>query len=185
MVCLQDVNCLCLFALLLQCLILIPYLAKVSVYPQTTRDIAYRLLDLVTHAVPITLPTVMVLVVAVAGKRLGQAGIMLMFPEALKRGAAVDVVCFDKTGTLTQSAVSSPSPLRLQLMPSCVLPRKSLCCMAPPVFATIDASIIGSLVFLNESLGRVKLKLCILPQPWDWDPSLPLCLSNHHLLPFI
>lgn len=108
MVCLQDITCLCLFALLLQCLILIPYLAKVSVHPQSTRDIIYKVLDLVTYAVPIILPTVMLLVVAVAGMRLGTAGIMLMFPEAFKCGAAVDVVCFDKTGTLTQSAVSSP-----------------------------------------------------------------------------
>ena len=106
MVCLQDIICLCLFALLLQCLILIPYLAKVSSYPQTRRDTTYRLLDLLTYAAPIALPTVMLLLVAVAAKRLGQAGLMLMFPEALKHGAAVDVVCFDKTGTLTQSAVS-------------------------------------------------------------------------------
>ena len=106
MLCSQDISCLCLFSLLLQCLILVPYLIKVSVYPQTTRDIAYKLLDLLTHAVPIHLLTVMLLVVAVAGKRLGKAGIMLMYPEALKHGAAVDVVCFDKTGTLTQSAVS-------------------------------------------------------------------------------
>ena len=107
MVCLQDITCLCLFALLLQCLILIPYLAKVLVFPQTTRDIAYRLLDLLTYSMPISLPTVMLLVAAVAGKRLSMAGIELMFPEVLKHGAAVDVVCFDKTGTLTQSAVSS------------------------------------------------------------------------------
>ena len=106
MIYLQDITCLCLFALLLQCFILIPYLAKVSVYPQTTRDITYRLLDFVTYAVPITLPTVMLLLVAVGGKRLGKAGIMLTLPEALKHGAAVDVVCFDKTGTLTHSAVS-------------------------------------------------------------------------------
>ena len=65
-------------------------------------------MDLVTYAAPIMLPTVMLLLVAVAGMRLGSAGIMLMFPEAFKCGAAVDVVCFDKTGTLTQSAVSYP-----------------------------------------------------------------------------
>ena len=75
-------------------------------YPQSTADIIHRLLDLVTYAVPISLPTVMLLVLAVAGKRLGNAGIMLIFSEALKHGAAVDVVCFDKTGTLTHSAVS-------------------------------------------------------------------------------
>lgn len=108
MVCSQDITCLCLFALLLQCLILIPYLAKVSVHPQSTMDIMHRMMDLVTYAAPIILPTVMLLVVAVAGMRLGTAGIMLMFPEAFKCGAAVDVVCFDKTGTLTQSAVSYP-----------------------------------------------------------------------------
>lgn len=102
----QDVTCLCLFALLMQCFILIPYLVKTPVYPQTARDIIHRLLDLVTYAVPVSLPTVLLLAVAVAGGRLGKAGIMLMFPEAVKQGAAVDVVCFDKTGTLTQSAVS-------------------------------------------------------------------------------
>lgn len=104
---LQDITCLCLFALLLQCFILIPYLVKTPVYPQTAKNVMDRVLDLVTYAVPVSLPTVLLLVVAVAGGRLGKAGIMLMFPEAVKQGAAVDVVCFDKTGTLTQSAVSA------------------------------------------------------------------------------
>ena len=104
---LQDITCLYLFALLLQCFILIPYLVKTPVYPQTAKNVTDRMLDLVTYAVPVSLPTVLLLVVAVAGGRLGKAGIMLMAPEAVKQGAAVDVVCFDKTGTLTQSAVGS------------------------------------------------------------------------------
>ena len=115
-----------LFSLVMHCFILIPYFIKAPVFTQTTRGIVYRLLDTVTNAAPVMLPTLMLLVVAVTGRRLLEKGMLLIFPEALKRGAAVDMVCFDKTGTLTESAVSLvarilPSVQAMLSVP-CVLP---------------------------------------------------------------
>ena len=63
-------------------------------------------MDLIIFAFPPGLPAVMLVIGAVARGRLLRDGLLLKFPEILKLGAAVDVVCFDKTGTLTSSAVS-------------------------------------------------------------------------------
>ena len=103
----QDVVMLYAFALLLQLLLLIPYLLKAHERSQTPWDVGMRLLDTLTYAAPPGLPSVMLLVGVVARWRLKRSGILLMFPEVLKRGAAIDCVCFDKTGTLTHSTVSS------------------------------------------------------------------------------
>jgi P-type E1-E2 ATPase len=107
---LQDVIRLYLFALVLQFFILIPYIVKAPQRHQTAKDVILYLLDTVTYAAPPGLPTVLLLVGIIAGGRLKRDGLLLMFPEILKRGAAVDVVCFDKTGTLTQSTVSDAYP---------------------------------------------------------------------------
>lgn len=102
---LQDVGYLYLFALAMQCLIMLPYMIKVREHKQTIHEVIWRLLDLVTFFAPAGLPTVLFVVGAVARTRLNRVGLLLMFPEILKRGATLDVVCFDKTGTLTHSAV--------------------------------------------------------------------------------
>ena len=103
---LQDALRLYLFAFVLQLLILIPYMIKAPHHHQTAKDVILRLLDTVSLAAPPGLPVLMLIVGLVARSRLKKDGLLLMFPEVLKRGAAVDVVCFDKTGTLTDSAVS-------------------------------------------------------------------------------
>lgn len=103
---LQDVGYLYLFALALQCLIMLPYMIKAREHKQTVQEVIWRLLDLVTFFAPAGLPTVLFVVGAVARTRLNRVGLLLMFPAILKRGATLDVVCFDKTGTLTHSAVS-------------------------------------------------------------------------------
>lgn len=108
--CLQDLARLYLFALVLQCLILIPYLIRVAQHEhkQSTRDIVGRLLDAaLLYAFPPGSPTVMLVVGGVARSRLMNIGLLLKSPEILKQVADVDVICFDKTGTLTHSAVSS------------------------------------------------------------------------------
>ena len=102
----QDIGYLYLFALVLQCVILIPYVVKAPEHKPSAADVIYRLLDLVTFAAPPGLPLVLLLLGAICRSRLKKKGLLLLFPEVVKRGAAVDVVCFDKTGTLTNSAVS-------------------------------------------------------------------------------
>ncbi len=104
--CWQDIGRLYLFALVIQCFILIPYMIKAPEHKQTTAQVAWRLVDLVTFAAPPGLPLVLLVLGIVACSRLKKLGMVLLFPEIVKRGAAVDVLCVDKTGTLTDSAVS-------------------------------------------------------------------------------
>ncbi|DBA94899.1 TPA: hypothetical protein ACH3X1_002432 [Trebouxia sp. C0004] len=98
-----DIARLYLFALVLQCFIFIPYIIKAPRHGQDAKQVLWQLLDLVIYAAPPGLPLLLMLIGAVARSILLKDGLMLLFPEIIKRGAAVDVVCFDKTGTLTDS----------------------------------------------------------------------------------
>ena len=84
---------------------MIPYMLKASQHKQTTTQVVFRLLDLITFVAPPGLPLLILLLAAVATSRLKQHGLVLLHPEVVKQGAAVDVICFDKTGTLTTSTV--------------------------------------------------------------------------------
>lgn len=61
---------------------------------------------MIVFAAPPGLPLVLLLIGVAARSFLKRDGLLLLFPEIIKRGAAVDIVCFDKTGTLTDSTVS-------------------------------------------------------------------------------
>lgn len=102
----QDVVRLYTFALALQLLTLIPYALKAHEHSPSARAVVLRVLDTLSYSAPPGLPSILLLCGIVARWRLKRQGILLMFPEVLKRGAATDVVCFDKTGTLTHSTVS-------------------------------------------------------------------------------
>ena len=104
----QDVVRLYCFALMIQLLLLVPYLLKAHERSQSAHEVILKLCDTLTFAAPPGLPSLLMLVGFVARRRSKKDGLQLMFPEILKRGAACDVVCFDKTGTLTHSAVSAP-----------------------------------------------------------------------------
>ncbi|KAL3153346.1 hypothetical protein ABBQ38_011686 [Trebouxia sp. C0009 RCD-2024] len=99
----QDILHLYLFALVLQCLIFIPYMIKASQHAQTAKQVFYRLMDVLIFAVPPGLPLVLMLVGAVAQSVLLKAGVLLLRPEIVRPGAVIDMVCFDKTGTLTSN----------------------------------------------------------------------------------
>lgn len=66
-------------------------------------------------AAPPGLPLVLMLVGAVAQSVLVKDGVLLLRPETIRPGAAVDMVCFDKTGTLTSSMVSGTLSMWLLL----------------------------------------------------------------------
>ncbi|DBA94075.1 TPA: hypothetical protein ACH3X1_001723 [Trebouxia sp. C0004] len=100
---LADVFHLYAFALVLQILIHIPYFAKAATFQQTPHDVLRKIIDMILYAVPVGVPTVMLLIGRIAYQRLAKERIALTFPESLKVGALADVVCFDKTGTLTHS----------------------------------------------------------------------------------
>ena len=102
---LQDITRLGLFALGLQCLLLIPYIVMARVHKPDAQHIWWRVLDLVIYALPPGLPLVVLTMGSVARKRLKDIGLMLINPSILKLGAPIDIVCFDKTGALTASTV--------------------------------------------------------------------------------
>lgn len=109
---LQDVLRFYLFGLVVQLFILLPYMIKASAHHQTWSNIVVRLLDYVVNAVPVGVVTIMVCNGIIGRFRLGKEGLLLMFPECLRLGADLDLICFDKTGTLTHRNVSSPTPNR-------------------------------------------------------------------------
>lgn len=82
---------------------------KASQHHQSTSQVIYRLLDLVTFVAPPGVPLLLLVLSAVAMMRLRKLGLVLLHGEVVKQGAAVDVVCFDKTGTLTHSTVGHTS----------------------------------------------------------------------------
>ncbi|DBA88976.1 TPA: hypothetical protein ACH3X2_000200 [Trebouxia sp. C0005] len=110
----QDIRRLYFFALVLQCFILIPYMLKASQHHQSTSQVIYRLLDLVTFVAPPGVPLLLLVLSAVAMMRLRKLGLVLLHGEVVKQGAAVDVVCFDKTGTLTHSTAELHGVLPVQ-----------------------------------------------------------------------
>ncbi|KAL0043037.1 hypothetical protein WJX79_007543 [Trebouxia sp. C0005] len=111
---LRDIRRLYFFALVLQCFILIPYMLKASQHHQSTSQVIYRLLDLVTFVAPPGVPLLLLVLSAVAMMRLRKLGLVLLHGEVVKQGAAVDVVCFDKTGTLTHSTAELHGVLPVQ-----------------------------------------------------------------------
>ncbi|DBA85716.1 hypothetical protein WJX77_011623 [Trebouxia sp. C0004] len=111
---LRDIGRLYFFALVLQCFILLPYMLKASQHDQSTAQVIYRLLDLVTFVAPPGVPLLLLVLSAVAMMRLRKLGLALLHGEVVKQGAAVDVVCFDKTGTLTHSTAELHGVLPIQ-----------------------------------------------------------------------
>ena len=103
----QDVMRLYFFSLILQLLILIPYMIRAHRFAQTPRQIAHRVLDMLVQAAPPAIPALMLICGFAVTVRLSKQGIKLMFPEVLKCAAATEVICFDKTGTLTGSMVGN------------------------------------------------------------------------------
>ncbi|KAL0053576.1 hypothetical protein WJX82_007835 [Trebouxia sp. C0006] len=111
---LRDIRRLYFFALVMQCFILIPYMLKASQHDQSTDQVIYRLLDLVTFVAPPGVPLLLLVLSAVAMIRLRKLGLVLLHGEVVKQGAAVDVVCFDKTGTLTHNTAELHGVLPVQ-----------------------------------------------------------------------
>ncbi len=101
----QDILRLYAFSLLLQLVIMIPYVIKAHHFAQSTGQIVRKVLDMLVHAAPPAVPAVMVLCGLSVTLRLRRQGINLMFPEVLMSAGGTEVVCFDKTGTLTGAVV--------------------------------------------------------------------------------
>lgn len=102
---LQDVIRLYKFALVLQLLVLVPYLIRARYYHESARNVIHKVLDTLVSSAPPPVPAIMLLCGFAAIVRLRKHGITLLYPEVLKLGASCQVVAFDKTGTLTGTTV--------------------------------------------------------------------------------
>lgn len=95
-------------------------------------------LYVVATALPPLLPTVFVVSVGIAAKRLAVKGVLCSDPQRLLAAGKVRVCCFDKTGTLTKSgmelngvrAATSTTTLgeHLESVPNCTLLEQGMAC---------------------------------------------------------
>lgn len=69
----------------------------------------YALL-LAVAAVPVSMPTVLSVTMAVGAQRLARAGVLVSRLSAVEELAAMDRLCADKTGTLTQNTLTAGAP---------------------------------------------------------------------------
>ena len=72
----------------------------------------YALL-LAVAAVPVSMPTVLSVTMAVGAQRLARSGILIGRLSAVEELAAMDRLCIDKTGTLTQNSLTAGTPFCL------------------------------------------------------------------------
>ncbi len=180
----------------MQCFILIPYMLKASQHDQSTDQVIYRLLDLVTFVAPPGVPLLLLVLSAVAMIRLRKLGLVLLHGEVVKQGAAVDVVCFDKTGTLTHNTVGHTPhfalvlfiiycwlmpallllarSLALTLMHSLALSLRHIHSLARSLTHSITHSLPCSLPHSLAHSLHPSLCLCILPSI-----NSPVCPSIH------
>jgi plasma-membrane proton-efflux P-type ATPase len=77
------------------------------------REMAPLLLILLTSAIPISLPVMFTVSMAVGSKELAKRGVLITRLSASEDAATMDVLCVDKTGTITmnQLAVTSVIPM--------------------------------------------------------------------------
>ena len=102
---LQEVFKLYRFAILLQLVVLIPYLLKARHFQQRAGQVICKLLDTMMHAASPAVPTAYFLCAFGLRARLRQIDISLTSNNVLNVGASCNIVCFDKTGTLTEAEV--------------------------------------------------------------------------------
>ena len=97
-----------MFVVLLGCIALLGSALALRVFLLTGvsfKDSIVTILDLITIAVPPTLPLVMILGPSYARTRLNKAHIKCTSLHAINAAGRVSLVCFDKTGTLTDNSL--------------------------------------------------------------------------------
>ena len=114
MIWLQEVFKLYKFALMLQLLVLIPYLLKARHFHYTASQVINKLLLTAIHAASPAVPAVWLLCGFGARDRMKKMGINMVSAHVLKLAASCSVVCFDKTGTLTGAAVRASTHIVIQ-----------------------------------------------------------------------
>ena len=109
---LQDVLRIYAFALIIQVGLCMVYLATYrGRHPHTPAgDVVRRICEVVIHAAPPGIPTVMMFVGGSNRGRLQKNGVTVHAVDLLKSTGEITVACLDKTGTLTGSRVGGCLP---------------------------------------------------------------------------
>ena len=102
---LQDLYCFCSFALLLQLVLFLLYASRAAQHPHSTATVVKRVVDALIGAVPVAIPTVIIL--ACCRAKLLRHGISVHQFLKVQLAADVEMAVFDKTGTLTGNTVGS------------------------------------------------------------------------------
>jgi len=65
-------------------------------------------------SVPVALPAVFAIVLAVGAMELAQEGVLVTQLDSIEDAASMEVLCLDKTGTITQNQLSATDPIPFQ-----------------------------------------------------------------------
>ncbi|KAG2328056.1 hypothetical protein Bca52824_010784 [Brassica carinata] len=138
---------------------LIEILIMYPIQHRTYRDGIDNLLVLLIGGIPIAMPTVLSVTMAIGSHRLSQQGAITKRMTAIEEMAGMDVLCSDKTGTLTLNKLSVDKSL-IEVFPS-NLNSDAVVLMAARASRienqdAIDASIVGMLGDPKEARDGIK-----------------------------
>ena len=80
-------------------------LVRMIIEEESTKDIIFESVDLITIVVPPALPAAMTIGIVLANRRLVPKNIFCISPRTINVAGAVDCCCFDKTGTITEDGM--------------------------------------------------------------------------------
>lgn len=147
--------CICSIAIGMVVEIIVMY----PIQDRTYRQGIDNLLVLLIGGIPIAMPTVLSVTMAIGSHRLSQQGAITKRMTAIEEMAGMDVLCSDKTGTLTLNKLTVDKTL-IEVFSKGV-ERDSVVLMAARASRTenqdaIDAAIVGMLADPKEARGGIR-----------------------------
>ena len=113
----------------------------------------YALL-LAVASVPVAMPTVFSVTLAVGAQRLARSGVLVSRLSAIEELAAMDRLCVDKTGTLTQNALTAGEPFSVSQTTAAQILLDAALASRDDGQDAIDRAIFAALAALPESVDR-------------------------------
>ncbi len=120
-------------------------------------------LVLTVAAIPVAMPTVLSVTMAVGAKLLARKKAIVSKLEAIEELAGVDVLCADKTGTLTQNKLTLGDPFSLDKIPAEQVILDGALASRKENNDTIDLAVLGGL----KQKGSLKDYEIVHFQPFD------------------
>jgi H+-transporting ATPase len=120
-------------------------------------------LVLTVAAIPVSMPTVLSVTMAVGARLLAKKEAMVTRLSAIEELAGMDVLCADKTGTLTQNKLTLGDPFSVDKVPAGQVVRCAALASRAEDKDTIDLAVLGSIKDDKELKGCQILHF----QPFD------------------